>query len=95
MFYVGDHEAGVRGGDCTVEEALGYGKFGGGCADGTGVIKAVAAKGELGAMRFGLLWADRGNNSALGNFAVRGDLVFAYPSDGVGARRHASANSLG
>ncbi len=46
-------------------------------------------------MRFGLLWADRGNNSALGNFAVRGDLVFAYPSDGVGARRHASANSLG
>jgi hypothetical protein len=42
---VGDHEAGVRGGDCTVEEALGRGKLGGRCADCTGVIEAVATNG--------------------------------------------------
>ncbi len=42
---VGDHEAGVRGGDRTVEEALGRGKLGGRCADCTGVIEAVAANG--------------------------------------------------
>ncbi len=46
-------------------------------------------------MRFGFLGADRGNNLAVGNLAVRGNLVFADPSDGVSVQRHASANSLG
>jgi hypothetical protein len=95
IFDVGDHEAGVRGRDGTIEEALGCSELGGGCADGTGVVEAVAANGESGAMSFGFLWADRGNDSAVGNLAIRGNLVFADPANGVASRRHASANSLG
>ncbi len=46
-------------------------------------------------MRFGFLWADRGSNSSVGNFAVRGDLVLSEEPDGFGARRHAGASTLG
>jgi hypothetical protein len=41
------------------------------------------------------MWADGGNDASVGNFAVRGDLVFADSPDGFGARGHASTYSLG
>jgi hypothetical protein len=46
-------------------------------------------------VRFGFLWADRGNDSSIGKFAVRGDLVLSDEPDGVGAGRHAGADTLG
>jgi hypothetical protein len=46
-------------------------------------------------VRFGFLWADRGNNLSVGNFAVRGDLVHSDEPDGFGAGRHAGADTLG
>jgi hypothetical protein len=91
----GYYEAGVGGGDHTVEEALGGPKLGGGRADGARVTKAIAANGEPGAIRFRFLWANCGNNASIGDFTVRGDLVLADPPDGIGARRHASTYPVG
>jgi hypothetical protein len=62
---------GLLSGNDAVEEDFGSSHVGGRCADIAWVVDEVAADGEADSVGFGLLRANGGDNSSVGDLAVR------------------------
>jgi hypothetical protein len=71
VFDIPAHETGAGSGSDAVEEDFGSSHIGRRCADIARVVDEVAAGGEADPVRFGLLRANGGDNSSVGDLAVR------------------------
>ena len=94
VFDIRAHETGVGSGNDAVEEDFGSSHVGGRCADIAGVVDEVAADGEADSVRFGLLRANGGNNSSVGDLAVRRYLFTLDEVNCVRNGGHTSADTL-
>jgi hypothetical protein len=95
IFDVADEEFCIGGGDGAVEQTLGCGYFGIGCADNAWIVKVVATHCEPCLMVFCFLWTNEGDDAAIHYFLIFWHLVLWDEKYGFCSSWHLCSNALG